>query len=140
MSKRAFNVPRKIARNHRFWLPTILIFLAAVAVRWSYSFAAPRRDNPPPAQPASGEGHKTAPQSLSDATEFGQFAPATDAERELEGMLRGKDDDIDLALANWLIAADIPQFADMPREAYFVELDAMTKQGAHGNGENAKSG
>jgi hypothetical protein len=129
VSKRALNLPQKIARNHPSWLPALSVFLAAVAVIWLYSFAVPRRDKPLPLQAvSSGKSHKTAPQSLSDTTEFGQFAPATDAERELEKMLRGKDEDIDLVLANWLIAADIPQFADMTREAYFAQLDAMTKQ------------
>ncbi len=65
---------------------------------------------------------------LSGKTEFGQFPPYTDAERELEKMLHGKDKDIDLALASWLVVADIPQFHDMTREAYFKQLDDMTEQ------------
>jgi len=59
---------------------------------------------------------------------FGQFPPSTDAERELEKALQGVDRDIDLALANWLIVADIPEFSDMTREAYFAQLNAMTEQ------------
>lgn len=43
-------------------------------------------------------------------------------------MLHGKDDDIDLALANWLIAADVPQFSGMSREVYFKKLDGMMEQ------------
>ena len=43
-------------------------------------------------------------------------------------MFRGKDEDVDLALANWLIAADIPELHDLTREAYFAQLDAMTKR------------
>jgi hypothetical protein len=43
-------------------------------------------------------------------------------------MLQGKDEDIDLALANWLIAADVPQFAGLTREAYLAELDKLTGQ------------
>ena len=66
--------------------------------------------------------------ALSGRSEVGQVPPHTEAERELEKMLRGKDEDIDLAQANWLIAADIPQFRDMTREAYFAQLDAMTEQ------------
>lgn len=65
---------------------------------------------------------------LSGKTKFGQFPPYTDAERELEKLLRGKNEDIDLALANWLIASDLPQFRDMSREEYFRLLDAMTDQ------------
>jgi hypothetical protein len=59
---------------------------------------------------------------------FGQFPPATPAEREVAQMLQGKDEDIDLALANWLIAADVPQFAGLTREAYLAELDKLTGQ------------
>lgn len=64
---------------------------------------------------------------LSGKTEFGQFSPGTEAERELEKMLRGKDEDIDLALANWLIAADIPEFRDLTRAAYFERLNTITE-------------
>ena len=60
-------------------------------------------------------------------TPFGQFFPTSGAERELEKMLLGKDENIDLGLANWLVAADVPQFADLTREAYFDRLDAMTR-------------
>jgi regulator of sirC expression with transglutaminase-like and TPR domain len=59
---------------------------------------------------------------------FGQFAPQTDAERELEKMVRGKDDDIDLALANWLVVADVPQFRDFARDVYLKQLNEMTQQ------------
>lgn len=61
-------------------------------------------------------------------SQFGQFVPSSDSERELEKMLRGKEEDIDLAMANWLIAADVPQFRDLRREAYFAQLDAMIVQ------------
>ena len=66
--------------------------------------------------------------ALSGKTEFGQFPPYTQAERELEKMLRGRDEGIDLALANWLMAADIPQFRDLTRDAYFTQLDTMLEQ------------
>ena len=59
---------------------------------------------------------------------FERFAPQTEAERELERMLRGKDEAIDLALANRLIVADVPQFRDLTREAYLAQLEAMTDQ------------
>lgn len=77
----------------------------------------------PPRYEITAEEHR-----LSGKTEFGQFPPYTDSERELEKLLCGKDEDIDLALANWLIAADLPQFRDMSREEYFRLLDAMTDQ------------
>jgi Transglutaminase-like superfamily len=56
------------------------------------------------------------------------FWPQTEAERELEQMLKGEDRGIDLALANWLIAAEVPGFRSMTREAYFKQLDRMTEQ------------
>lgn len=66
--------------------------------------------------------------SLSSGSQFGQFPPTTDAERELEKLLRGKDEVIDLALANWLVAVDVPQFSNLTRETYFDRLGAMTRQ------------
>jgi hypothetical protein len=65
---------------------------------------------------------------LSEQTQLRQFQPRTPAECGLASILSGKDEDIDLALVNWLIAADVPQFADMTREDYFRELDAMIGQ------------
>jgi hypothetical protein len=56
------------------------------------------------------------------------LSPHTEAERELNQMLHERDENIDLTLANWLIAADVPEFRDMTREVYFAELDAMTEQ------------
>ncbi len=55
-----------------------------------------------------------------------QLPSPTQAGRELEQILQGGD--IDLALVNWLVAADIPEFRDLPRAAYFKQLDAMTEQ------------
>jgi len=66
--------------------------------------------------------------TLLPGSQFGQFPACTEAERELEKLLRGRDEDFDLALANWLVGADVPQFADLTREAYFKQLDAMIHQ------------
>jgi len=66
-------------------------------------------------------------QSPSVNSEFGQLQPCTEPEQELNQMLRGKDGGIDLTLANWLVAADIPEFRGVSREAYFAQLDAMTE-------------
>jgi hypothetical protein len=106
----------------------ILLFTAVAAI---CALGLTRHDNT--AEPVSAElpsVHKATPeeQALSWKTEFGQFPPYTDAERELEKMLHGKDEDIDLALANWLIVADIPEFHGLTREAYLGQLDAMTEQ------------
>ncbi len=84
--------------------------------------------------------------TLAVEQQLGQFPPCTEAERELAKMLRGKDEKIDLALANWIIAADVPIFADMTRESYFMQLEAMisevrqemsrTRKVAASNGQN----
>jgi hypothetical protein len=98
--------------------------------------------------PPTGNDGASGKQALSGKTAFGQFGPGTEAERELEKMLHGQDEAIDLALANWLIVADIPQFHDMTREAYFKQIDSMTEQvrqamaamqktGSHGANANA---
>ena len=58
---------------------------------------------------------------------FGQFPSTTKAEAVLESLLRGKDEAIDLALANWLVAADVPQFSGLTREAYFSQLNEMVE-------------
>jgi hypothetical protein len=133
-------------------------FLPVVAVASVYAFAL--------AQQAGGNADRTLPpkstfglvksaftelappshsvtpekQALSGRTELGQFPPHTQAERELEKTLHGKDEDIDLALANWLIAADIPQFHDITREAYFAQLDAMTEHVRQDMASMQKSG
>ncbi len=57
-----------------------------------------------------------------------QFISSTAAERELEKILGDKGGGIDLALVNWLIAADIPEFRNLTRDEYFKQLDAMTEQ------------
>ena len=94
-----------------WWLPSRLALLCVVALlaqAGRQSFAA-----------GSGTSTETAPR---------QFASSTAAERELEKILSRRGGDIDLALVNWLIAADIPEFQDLSRDAYFKQLDAMTEQ------------
>jgi hypothetical protein len=60
--------------------------------------------------------------------ESSKFQFYTNAEEGLDKMVQAKDADIDLALANWLIVADIPEFQNLTREDYFKQLDAMTEQ------------
>jgi len=74
---------------------------------------------PPPAPPS-------APMAYDN--EFGQFAPVTENERELERMLRSPAERIDLGLACWLLAADLPQFQDLKREEYLAQLEALVEQ------------
>lgn len=122
------NQNRRLQKKLLFIVGTLVLVALVSAI---YTLGLARQQHL--AQSASVElptVHKATPeeQSLSWKTEFGQFPPYTDAERELEKMLRGKDTDIDLALANWLIVADIPEFHDLTRKAYFAQLDAMTEQ------------
>jgi hypothetical protein len=55
------------------------------------------------------------------------LASSTTAQRELEQMLLGSEDAIDLVMANWLIVADIQQFQNMSRETYLAEMDSMVE-------------
>jgi Transglutaminase-like superfamily len=52
----------------------------------------------------------------------------TASDREMANILGKGGRDIDLALANWLIASEIPEFRDMTRGSYFAQLDDMTEQ------------
>ena len=60
------------------------------------------------------------------AGEFVLSASPSESEYQLEKQLL--EDEVDLALVNWLVAADIPEFQDMTRTAYLNELNAMTEQ------------
>jgi hypothetical protein len=109
----------------------LLLLIASICFASIYVFSFAHKHHPKQAAFSKIPPiHHATPKekALSWKTEFGQFAPYTDAERELEKMLHGKDEDIDLALANWLIVADVPEFHDLTREAYFAQLDAMTDQ------------
>ncbi len=135
---------KRFGNSQRLAIFVSLLLIAALASIYAFSLlrrghggpnnATTQKSASDPAKLASTEAvppsHQVIPEntSLPGKTEFGQFPPYTEAERGLEKMLRGKDEDIDLALANWLIVADIPQFADLTREAYFAQLDAMTGQ------------
>ena len=55
-------------------------------------------------------------------------APNINASPELEKLLRSDTVPIDLALVNWLIAVDIPEFKDFSREDYFKQLDNLTER------------
>lgn len=66
------------------------------------------------------------PSSVTNA--LGQFSPRSESERELEQMLRGREENIDVGLANWLMVADIPEFRDLTRESYCKSLDTATEQ------------
>ena len=41
---------------------------------------------------------------------------------------RGVEDKIDLALANWLVIADLPPYKDLTRDQYFAMLDETTNR------------
>ncbi len=79
----------------------------------------------------------------------GERESVMQADRDLEPLLHAKDADVDLAEANWLVAADIPEFRTLTRDDYFKELDVVTEQVrqeisrmqevAAGRGENLNS-
>src|ERR1051325_4721914 len=52
----------------------------------------------------------------------------TAADQRLQRMLGGDGERLDLAAVNWLLAADLPEFAGWTREAYFHQLNEMTRQ------------
>lgn len=62
------------------------------------------------------------------STFTGKFESVSQSYSELDRLLRGKGAEIDLAEANWLVAADIPEFHTLTRGDYFKELDALTGQ------------
>ena len=100
--------------NGPFLIIGSFLFVAAVACIYASALAQQAGDHEdkalPPKSPsglansalteAVSPIHKaTAEESaLSGKNEFGQFPPYTEAERELEKMLRGRDEDVDLAL------------------------------------------
>lgn len=95
----------------RFILFGFVAVIAVCVFATSYRATKPNQPQTPLAKPS-----------------FGQFPAYTVAEGELEKMLASKDESIDLALANWLVVADIPQFAGVTREAYFKILDGMVEE------------
>ena len=89
----------------------------------------PTSTNPPVIQLVAPSSNSiTQTPTVAKQTAFGQFGPQTEAERELEKLLGGKDEAIDLVLANWLIAADLPEFTNITRQAYFAQVDSMIEQ------------
>jgi hypothetical protein len=55
-------------------------------------------------------------------------SPASDGGAELETLLVSEDGKIDLAIANWLVAAKIPEFQDLQREVYFSQVEKLTEE------------
>ncbi len=50
------------------------------------------------------------------------------ADRDLERLLRDQGAELDLAEANWLVAAGIPEFRTLTRGSYLKALDDLTEQ------------
>lgn len=121
--------PSSSFQGRAFLITTAIILVAATFTFFWFTFAKQNLKKnasvqPPPQVLTTKQGEP----DLSWKTEFGQFPPNTDAERELEKMLHGRDEDIDLGLANWLIVADIPEFHELTREAYLAQLNSMTEK------------
>ncbi len=101
-----------------------LLLLAGAAGLWVLVPRELAADQPTQVSAPSPENSASA-SPASSQTAFGQFPPVTAAEAELAKLLQGKDETIDLALANWLVATDVPQFSGLTREAYLAQLDEM---------------
>jgi Transglutaminase-like superfamily len=111
---------RRRTQSGRPWiLGCFILVVAVVSIR---ALTLTQRDGRSSDKPVSKA------RSFSANTELGQFRPQTEAERELDSMLGLREEDIDLAMVNWLVAVDVPQFHDVTRGAYFAQLDAMTEQ------------
>lgn len=67
-------------------------------------------------------------QSASRFTGGSQSGTNTSADQTLVEILRKGDADIDLSEATWVMAKEIPEFSNVTREAYFAQLDGMTKE------------
>ena len=138
-------MPERTVRKRRRWkgvssaLGVFLLAFVVVSI-CAIPIALPGGANASESLPAPNSKTTPEEQAFSGKAEFGQFPPSTEADRELEKMLHGKDENIDLALANWLMVADIPQFGDMTREAYFAQLDAMTEHVRQDMARMQKSG
>src|SRR5580698_2755990 len=106
--------------RNRLLIASLLCMLAVtalgVAFKESSTFPKPAAASNALLNPSAGE----------IVQQFGQFPPNTAAEHALAEMLCRKDQDIDLGEANWLLAADIPEFANMARDDYFNLLDGAT--------------
>jgi hypothetical protein len=115
-----------ICSQGRLWLLVAGILFSSVFAPLVCAVAEVRDTNAPDKRAASLAGESATGTALPGKTASDTFAPRTESERELERILQGSE--IDMALVNWLIAADIPEFQDMTRDAYFKQLDAMTEQ------------
>jgi regulator of sirC expression with transglutaminase-like and TPR domain len=58
----------------------------------------------------------------------GSTSSPSAVEREWKVLLAAKDSEIDLALANWLVASEIPEFRNLSRADYFKQVDSLTQQ------------
>lgn len=74
---------------------------------------------------------------------LGNFPAETPAERMLEDLLQKPDAEINLGMAAYLVAADLPAFRNLPPEKFAAELDRMTERVqwvmTHGEFENARA-
>jgi hypothetical protein len=103
------------------------ILVGTIGGVWVVTLAQQRRAAEAGADSLAGEPRAATMQAPAGAGSW-NVPPSISARDELQPMLHAKDEHIDLALANWLIAAGIPQFSDMSREAYFKQLDNLTEQ------------
>jgi Transglutaminase-like superfamily len=114
-----------------------ILVIGGVGFFWSSEQQANGRMKAASRNQTAGQGERQLPSS---AVGFSDSVASTATEKELEGLLYGKDMEIDLALANWLIAADVPELASVTKESYLRELDRMTESVRNDMAEMRTSG
>ena len=62
------------------------------------------------------------------ASPLGECPAETPAERMLEELLLKPDAEINLGMAAYLVAADLPAFINLPPQRFTAELDRMTER------------
>lgn len=108
----------------RLILPGVLLIGASASI-YALAFSQHGRDEKRVADAAQAA---PAPEAHNFASPFAEFPAESEAEKELEAMLAGPEDKIDLALANWLVIADLPPYKDLTRDQYFAMLDETTNR------------
>ncbi len=106
--------PRKRASRIRVFQTVVIVTVAVVSM---CAMAVSRRAN---------TNVKAQPIPPRVAGEFSLSASPSESEYQLEKQLHVEE--VDLALVNWLVAADIPEFQDITKAAYLTELNATTEQ------------
>ena len=80
-------------------------------------------------EPAREERPSTLDAFTSCATSpLGCFAAVSEADCEIEAMLSGPDEEVDLALASFLIASELPRFRNISRDQFHFAMERAASQ------------